>query len=69
MGHARVDQGKGGGGVGGGVIARLAERFAAIPPTRRRNAAVWMLLVSFALGHLNIGLFLVGVILIEPNLK
>lgn len=44
----------------------LLDRFAAIDPSKRRKAALWLLLISFVLGHINMGAFLAG--WIDPEL-
>lgn len=46
-------------------IDKAIDWFCEIEPETRRRAAFWMLIVSFVLGHVNIGLFVVGII--PPN--
>lgn len=42
------------------ITEHALNRFSAIPPERRRAAALWMLFWSFVLGHLNIGAYVLG---------
>lgn len=41
-------------------MKRLLNRFNKIDPATRRLAALYILIISFVLGHLNIGLYLFG---------
>jgi small basic protein len=45
-----------------GTADWLLDAFAKIDPHRRRKAALWLLLTSFVLGHLNLGLFFAGLV-------
>jgi hypothetical protein len=47
-------------------VRRLEAALAGIDPARRRRFALWMLVVSFVLGHANIGAFALG--MVEPAL-
>jgi hypothetical protein len=47
-------------------VHRLEERLARIDPAVRRRFALWLLVVSLVLGHVNIGAFAFG--LVSPAL-
>lgn len=44
------------------MIERLERAFDHVEPKKRRRAAIWMLLISLALGHLNMGAYIGGFI-------
>lgn len=43
-------------------MSRLLDAFTSIRPERRRRVALWLLVVSFVMGHVNMAAFVLGLV-------